>query len=281
MITLVTRPSPSDHLILISKAADHAQIDPEVSGLQMLAGTERGIPSSIFQAPQGSRVWSLRWPFGEGKPTKLFMGPRAPSRISNRFGTHHCVNPPKIRFNPQCSYDYVNFKISHYRNLSDSLWFLFSVWAQPNSNDPLQVLGSILLTCLCGRKGLLGLFECSTTRLQWGSLTGSILRYLGVPGDLPLDIQQKAWSLKGTWNLEKLIWRYLELLWSLFSSCHRDISTIFDISQLRCRDVVSSEFMCPLSTEVVCIAWNSIRTIRILRIGGDPFGFLKNNCIYP
>ena len=98
----------------------------------MLAGTERGIPSSIFQAPQGSRVWSLRWPFGEGKPTKLFMGPRAPSRISNRFGTHHCVNPPKIRFNPQCSY--VSFNMSSYRNLSDSLWFLFSVSAQPNSN---------------------------------------------------------------------------------------------------------------------------------------------------
>ena len=76
MITLVTRPSPSDHLILISKAADHAQIDPEVSGLQMLAGTERGIPSSIFQAPQGSRVWSLRV-IGRRKTHQTFHGTKS------------------------------------------------------------------------------------------------------------------------------------------------------------------------------------------------------------
>jgi hypothetical protein len=208
---------------------------------------------------------------GEGKPTKLFMGPRAPSRISNRFGTHHCVNPPKIRFNPQCSY--VSFNMSSYRNLSDSLWFLFSVSAQPNSNK-WSLAGPWLNTTY------LPMWQKRPSGAIWmphhKAAVGKpdVRRSLG--GDLPLDIQQKAWSLKGTWNLEKLIWRYLELLWSLFSSCHGDISTIFDISQLRCRDVVSSEFMCPLSTEVVCIAWNSIRTIRILRIFGSE-GFLKNN----
>lgn len=75
----VTRPSPSDHHhLLIPEAADvWPEIAPEVSGLQMLAGTERGIPSSIFQAPQGSRVWSPVESLGEGKPHQTFHGTKS------------------------------------------------------------------------------------------------------------------------------------------------------------------------------------------------------------
>ena len=150
---------------------------------------------------------------GEGKPTKLFMGPRAPSRISNRFGTHHCVNPPKIRFNPQCSY--VSFNMSSYRNLSGSLWFLFSVSAQPNSNK-WSLAGPWLNTTY------LPMWQKRPSGAIWmphhKAAVGKpdVRRSLG--GDLPLDIQQKAWCLKGTWNLEifgaslksilKLSWRY-------------------------------------------------------------------------